>query len=130
MNHPRLSFLYAKMALDIPFPKDDILFISEDVYKYGILDEIASTAFYAGKAHMGYAACKKLLLESLLPEEHKERVQTNLQQYLKFFEHTNQMESIRQMDEQAAKQSEKKDHKPALFPAQKKKFKSRKTVHR
>ena len=130
MNHPRLSFLYAKMALDIPFPKDDILFISEDVYKYGVLDEIASTAFYAGKAHMGYAACKKLLTESRLPAEHKERVETNLQQYLKFFEHTNQMESIRQMDEQAAKQSEKKDHKPALFPAQKKKFKSRKTVHR
>ena len=130
MNHPRLSFLYAKMALDIPFPKDDILFISEDVYKYGVLDEIASTAFYAGKAHMGYAACKKLLNESRLPAEHKERVETNLQQYLKFFEHTNQMESIRQMDEQAAKQSEKKDHKPALFPAQKKKFKSRKTVHR
>ena len=130
MNHPRLAFLYAKMALDIPYPKDDILFVSEDVYKYAILDEVAATAFYAGKPHMGYAACKKLITENLIPADQLERIQTNLGQYLKFFEQTNQLESIRQMDEQAAKQSEKKDHKPALFPAQKKKFKSRKTVHR
>ena len=130
MNHPRLAFLYAKMALDIPYPKDDILFVSEDVYKYAILDEVAATAFYAGKPHMGYAACKKLITENLIPADQLERVQTNLGQYVKFFEQTNQLESIRQMDEQAAKQSEKKDHKPALFPAQKNKFKTRKTVHR
>ena len=130
MNHPRLAFLYAKMALDIPYPKDDILFVSEDVYKYAILDEVAATAFYAGKPHMGYAACKKLITENLIPADQLERIQTNLGQYLKFFEQTNQLESIRQMDEQAAKQSEKKNHKPALFPAQKKKFKTRKTVHR
>ena len=130
MNHPRLAFLYAKMALDIPYPKDDILFVSEDVYKYAILDEVAATAFYAGKPHMGYAACKKLITENLIPADQLERIQTNLGQYLKFFEQTNQLESIRQMDEQAAKQSEKKNHKPALFPAQKNKFKTRKPVHR
>lgn len=129
MNHPRLAFLYAKMGLDIGFPTDDILFVSEDVYKFGILDEIGSTAFYAGKPHVGYAACKKLLQENLLPESEVTRVQNNMNQYIKFFEQTNQMEIIRQMDEQAAKQAEKKDHKPALFPAQRK-FKERKTVSR
>jgi tetratricopeptide (TPR) repeat protein len=132
MGHPRLGFLYAKMAMDIPYPAEDILFVSEDIYKYGILDEIGSTAFYAGKAHMGYAACKKLLMENRLPENDIDRVQNNLNQYLKFFEDTNQMEIIRQMDEQAKKQSERKDHKPALFPAHapKPKFKERKTVSR
>jgi glycosyltransferase involved in cell wall biosynthesis len=132
MDHPRLAFLYAKMAADIPFPSDDILFVSQDVYKYGILDEIGSTAFYAGKPHMGYSACKKLLTENRLPQDQIERVQNNLNEYLKFFEHTNQMETIRQIDEQAQKQSERKDHKPALFPAQlpKRKFKQRKPVSR
>lgn len=132
MGHPRLAFLYAKMAADIPFPSDDILFVSQDVYKYGILDEIGSTAFYAGKPHMGYSACKKLLTENRLPQDQIERVQNNLNEYLKFFEHTNQMETIRQIDEQAQKQSERKDHKPALFPAQlpKRKFKQRKPVSR
>ena len=132
MGHPRLAFLYAKMAAEIPFPSDDILFVSEDVYKYAILDEIGSTAFYAGKPHMGYAACKKLLTENRLPESEVARVQNNLNQYLKFFEETNQMEMIRRMDEQTQKQSEKKDHKPALFPAQlpKRKFKERKVASR
>ena len=132
MGHPRLGFLYAKMAAEIPFPQEDILFVSEDVYKYAILDEIGSTAFYAGKPHMGYAACKKLLAENRLPESEIARVQSNLSQYLKFFEETNQMEMIQQMDQQAQKQSERKDHKPALFPAQlpKRKFKDRKVASR
>jgi len=132
MDHPRLAFLYAKMAADIPFPSDDILFVSQDVYKYGILDEIGSTAFYAGKPHMGYAACKKLLTENRLPEDQVDRVQNNLNQYLKFFEDTKQMHVIEQMNEQVQKQSEKRDHKPANFPAQlpKRKFKDRKVASR
>lgn len=132
MGHPRLGFLYAKMAADIPFPSDDILFVSQDVYKYGILDEIGSTAFYAGKPHMGYAACKKLLTENRLPEDQVDRVQNNLNQYLKFFEDTKQMHVIEQMNDQVQKQSEKRDHKPANFPAQlpKRKFKDRKVASR
>lgn len=126
MGHPKLGYLFAKMAAELPYPTDDILFVQDDVYKYGILDEMGSTAFYAGKPHVGYAACKRLLTENRIPAEHLERVQNNLNQYLKFFEQTNQMEIIRQMDEQAQKQSEKRDHKPALFPAHKpKKFKER-----
>jgi glycosyltransferase involved in cell wall biosynthesis len=132
MGHPRLGFLYAKMAADIPFPSDDILFVSQDVYKYGILDEIGSTAFYAGKPHMGYAACKKLLTENRLPDDQVDRVQNNLNQYLKFFEDTKQMHVIEQMNDQVQKQSEKRDHKPANFPAQlpKRKFKDRKVASR
>jgi glycosyltransferase involved in cell wall biosynthesis len=133
MGHPRLAYLYAKMALDIPYPQDDILFVSADVYKFGILDEVASTAFYANKPHIGYAACKKLLTENLLPESEVERVQNNFNQYLKFFEQTNQMHLIEQLNDQVQKQSERKDHKPALFPAQlpkPKKFKDRKAVSR
>ena len=132
MGHPRLGFLYAKMAADIPFPSDDILFVSQDVYQYGILDEIGSTAFYAGKPHMGYAACKKLLTENRLPDDQVDRVQNNLNQYLKFFEDTKQMHVIEQMNDQVQKQSEKRDHKPANFPAQlpKRKFKDRKVASR
>lgn len=132
MGHPRLGFLYAKMAADIPYPTDDILFVSEDVYQHGVLDEIGSTAFYAGKPHMGYAACKRLLTEDRLPPDQVERVQNNMKEYLRFFEQTNQMHVIEQMNEQAQKQSEKKDHKPALFPAHlpKRKFKERKAASR
>lgn len=132
MGHPRLGYLYAKMALEIPFPNDDILFVAEDVYRYAVLDEIAATAFYANKPHMGYSACKKLLTENLLPESEIPRVQANLNQYLKFFEETKQMDVIHKIDEQARKQSERKDHKPSSFPAQlpKRSFKRRKSAHK
>jgi hypothetical protein len=125
MNHPRLGYLYAKMAADIPFPSEDILFVQDDVYKWGILDEIGATAFYAGKPHIGYSACKKLLAENRLPQDHIERVQNNLNQYLKFFEQTNQMEIIRQIDAQSQKQNEKPEYRPVSAPIQKKKFKQR-----
>jgi hypothetical protein len=61
------------------------------------------------------------------------RVQNNLKEYLKFFEQTNQMHVLEQLDEQAKKQSEKRvGLKPANFPAQlpKRKFKQRNTVSR
>ena len=78
---PALCYLFAKMASDIPYPKEDILFIDNDVYKYGILDEIGSTAFYAGKIEIGYNACKALLDRNLMPASEIERVKNNLKEY-------------------------------------------------
>ena len=78
---PALCYLFAKMASDIPYPKEDILFIDNDVYKYGILDEIGSTAFYAGKIEIGYNACKALLDRNLIPASEIERVKNNLKEY-------------------------------------------------
>ena len=80
-NKPRLGYTFAKMALEIPYPKDDILFISDDVYKWQLLDEIGATAYYAGKPHVGYHACKRLIDEKLVPENERERVDANFQQY-------------------------------------------------
>tara|TARA_Y100000034_G_scaffold68001_1_gene82051 strand:- start:1136 stop:2440 length:1305 start_codon:yes stop_codon:yes gene_type:complete len=82
-NKPILAFLFAKMALEIPYPEHDILFISDDVYKWQILDEIGATAYYAGKPHMGYHACKRLIEENLVPDNSKERIMENLKQYEK-----------------------------------------------
>ena len=78
---PALAYIFAKMAAEIPYPKDDILFIDNDVYRYGILDEIGSTAYYAGKVEIGYNACKALLDRKILPESEVERVKNNLSQY-------------------------------------------------
>jgi hypothetical protein len=45
------------------------------------LDEVASTAFYAGQPLVGHAACMKLLKENRVPQAELERVQGNLRQY-------------------------------------------------
>ena len=82
-NQPAIAFLYARMAAEIPYPVNDILFIQDDVYKWGILDEIGATAFYAGKPQVGYQACKKLIEDNLYPQEHKARIVENLNSYTK-----------------------------------------------
>ena len=58
--------MHASTGMGIPYPDNDILFIQEEIHKYCLLDEIGATAFYAGKPHMAYAACKKLLEEKLV----------------------------------------------------------------
>ena len=82
-DRPRLGFIYAKMAAEISYPHDDILFVQDDVYKYGVLDELAATAFYAGKPHLGYSATKKLLDENLIPEDQRPRIIENFKSYEK-----------------------------------------------
>jgi len=82
-NRPRNAFIVASLALTIPVPQNDILFVDHAIYKWGILDEVATTSFYVGKFHMGYAASEKLLNDKFLPPEHRERVQNNKNTYTK-----------------------------------------------
>lgn len=115
-NKPALAYLFAKMAAEIPYPGNDILFVPDIIYKFGILDEIASTAYYAGNPLVGHAACAKLLKENRVPKSEIERIQRNLQQY----EHI-----IGQM-QQIAHQVKKEEEKKPEPEKKKKKFKERK----
>jgi hypothetical protein len=88
--------LFAKIACEIPYPEDDILFISDDIYRWQILDEFASSAYYAADYTNGYNACKiliDLLEKGEIPEEHRERFYENMG----FYER-----SIKQQEEKKA----------------------------
>jgi len=108
-ERPRSAFLVASQALTIPAPTEDILFVDHSVYQWGILDEIATTAFYVGKIHMGLSACEKLLNDSHMPEVHRERIQKNKDVYLKavsdFNEHKmkTEQERVKKIDQSANK---------------------------
>jgi glycosyltransferase involved in cell wall biosynthesis len=81
-NH--LAYLFAKSALEIPYPEGDILFINDDMYKWMVLDEYASTAFYVGDFEKGYKACETLIRmvdNGEISKEHRERFVTNLEHY-------------------------------------------------
>ena len=110
-DKPILAYGFAKMALEIPYPQQDILFISEDVYKWQLLDELGSTAYYAGKPHIGYAACKRLLDENLAPPEHRDRIMENFKSYEKVVmeiqAQTAQQEMARMEEERRRKKEEK-----------------------
>lgn len=89
-----LAYIFAKMACQIPYPKDDILFVVDEIYTFSALDELGSSAFYAGYVEEGYNACKKLISENRVPEPHKERVNNNLKHY------ENAMSQIKMMQAQ------------------------------
>ena len=106
-DKPAIAYLYARMAAEIPYPKQDILFIQNDVYSWSVLDEVGSTAFYAGFPEVGLAACKKLLAfpPGVLPIEHKQRVFDNMKSYEKV------LENIKNQNIQAKAQAQSKPKK-------------------
>ena len=99
-NKLALAYLYAKAGLEIPYPTHDILFIQEEVYRYGMLDEVGATAFYAGKPHIGYAACKRLLEENLIPQDHRSRVEENYRSYVNIMNQMQQQNMVKDFDNQ------------------------------
>ena len=82
-GYPRIGYIYAKHGLSIPVPKQDILFLSQDVYDWMLLDELASSAYYVHSFQEGYDASQKLLAENKLPPSEVQRIQANVVEYEK-----------------------------------------------
>jgi hypothetical protein len=80
-NRPRSAYQYAKMAIEIPKPKDDTLFVEDIAYDWGILDELGAVAHTVGKFHLGMQVCHKLLCENKFPPEHRQRIENNFKSY-------------------------------------------------
>jgi hypothetical protein len=126
INQPRLAYLYAMMAKTMPYPKFDILFIDEDVYKWQIDDEIAATSFYLHRYDEGIAACKALIDNPHYPESERPRMVQNLKSYeQKMVENASMIQAMRQMEPQktpvatpqidlVAKQKEEDDRRDRL----------------
>jgi hypothetical protein len=110
-NKPKLAYIFARMALEIPYPADDILFIHDDVYKFQILDEIGASAFYAGKPHVGYHACQRLVNEGLVSDAQKERVMENLKSYEKVTQQIHAQEAQFKINEQMQEMEKKRQNK-------------------
>ena len=125
IERPAAAYVFAKQAVELPYPANDILFLSDDVYSYGALDEISATAYYAGHALEGYNATKKLLEDKLIPEAHIERVKTNFEQYQKVMEQIQAQQMQQNMEQQIEKMKEKKEQKTQGTKYKKKKATSR-----
>ena len=80
-GNPRLAYLFANQAAQVPFPIHDILFIAHDIWDWQILDEVAATAYYVHEFDKGLDACRFLLKNPKFPKEHHERTRTNLKMY-------------------------------------------------
>jgi len=108
-NSPVLAYMYARAAMDIPFPKDEILFVPDAVYNWAVLDEVASTAAFAGYPLVGFEASKKLLQSGKVPQEQLKRVQDNHNSYLKILDDLKSKGIL--IPEQVPPTKKKKKHK-------------------
>ncbi len=73
-----LTFLYARRGYELPFPKQDTLFVEEEVYTWKMADLVASSAFWIGEFAIGEEAARKAARAR--PDD--ARLQQNLQFYL------------------------------------------------
>lgn len=74
-----LTFLFAKRGYELPFPKQDSLFVEEDLYTWKMADLVASSAYWIGEYAIGEEAARKAARAN--PQE--KRLQANLEFYLK-----------------------------------------------
>lgn len=77
-NMHEKGYKYAKLGSSIKFPHDQVLFISQNVYKYEILDELAICAYYIGKYKECIHICDKLIKDGIMPSHHYPRLYQNI----------------------------------------------------
>lgn len=58
----RLGYQLGLIAKNMPYPKNDILFVEPDIYHYWIYYELSICACYVGDFKLGYECCEKILL--------------------------------------------------------------------
>jgi hypothetical protein len=71
--------MFAQRGLAIPFPHADVLFVSSSVYDWQLKDELAVSSYYIGDFQSSLQHCTDLLRGTILPEEHRGRIERNLQ---------------------------------------------------
>ena len=69
---------YARRGLEIPLPADS-LYVEPWVYDYGLLDELAVNAYWAGQYLDSFDASLRLLSEGKMPSDVRDRVAKNTQ---------------------------------------------------
>ena len=124
-GEPRQAYLYAKHAAELTLPPQDILFISEDVYRWMCVDEIGATAFYCHDFERGASACKYILDNNLAPKEDAERVKKNLETYMKVLMDI-ENQKLEQQEKQTKEKKEPNTEKKGTKMNPKKGYKKRK----
>ena len=126
---PRLAYLYARMAVDMPYPHQDILFIGADVYDWKSLDEVCSTAFYVHRFREGYEASKLLMSKKNVPDSERDRIKSNHNHYKeKMVEIEKGLQEMKMKQKMNEKEQKKKMQKENTSNAPKNTYKKRKKI--
>jgi len=130
LEMPSIGYIFAKRAAEIPYPENDILFISQDVYSWQALDELATCAHSVGDIHIGLAASQKLLTEGHLPQEQVDRVTGNYKIYHQLVSqhqaHLAQAQQAQKLDEKMERKKQKQERKSKVKKPTKQKSRKQK----
>lgn len=77
-----LAYIFAKQGSRIPFPKDQVLFVSYPVYDYQFDEELSIVSYYTGYKSEGLEASHRLTLKNNIPESIKTQAYRNLLYYV------------------------------------------------
>ncbi len=80
-----LSFMFARQAVEIPYPKDDLLFVEKEYYDYHRFNILGISSWFVGQYDLGEAATR----QALLKDPSKEHLHENMKKYLDQKEKTN-----------------------------------------
>jgi len=95
-NNFEKGYNYACMGLKIPYPKDQELFISKDVYEWKMKDECGISAYYVKKYQESYDFCQDLLNSTTLPNHERQRVEMNLDFCIPYIKDINKSQPIKE----------------------------------
>ena len=124
-NRPRTAYLYAKAAVELQIPPHDILFVSEDCYKWRSLDELAATAYFMFRFEEGYEANKKLLQENNFPPSELKRMKDNMGHYETKMKEMNQQKLAWEQQHKQQQNQQQQQEPQILKKTYKKKKKAR-----
>lgn len=79
-----LAYLYIQQGLQLPYPKEDLLFVNHAIYHWQLLDELSVSGYWSGHFNEAKMACEKILCKQKngtiqLEPQIIARVQDNLQ---------------------------------------------------
>lgn len=77
-----LAYSFAKQGSTIPYPSNQILFITDSVYDFLFDQDISISAYYTPFKEEGYAATNRLILKKSVPSNIKEQAYRNMLFYV------------------------------------------------
>lgn len=81
-NQNHLAYLFSKHGSQIPYPQNQILFVTHPVYDYLFDEELSIASYYTPFKEEGYAAANRLILKKNVPYHIKEQAYKNILFYV------------------------------------------------
>lgn len=84
----QLAYMFAEQGSHIPYPTEDILFVSYPVYDYQFDEEMSICAYYTPFKNKGFEAANRLIFNRNAPDHIKDQAYKNIVYYAEVLPNT------------------------------------------